>query len=135
MRSRYESASVRAGEQNVDVSGNEVESVPQVITRNGATFRAGVASISLLYSYTAKTFSDPLNTVTPATNGSVGLVPSYGLLDINMSLRVSELIKIRFNINNVTDEQYFTKRPTFYPGPGVWPSDGRSFSASIGFKI
>lgn len=135
MRSRYESASVRAGEQNIDVSGNKVESVPDVITRNGVTLKAGIASLSLLYSYTGETFADPLNTVKPSATGAVGLVPSYGLLDINTSIRVSDAIKIRFNINNVTNEQYFTKRPTFYPGPGVWPSDGRSFTASIGFKI
>lgn len=135
MNSSYEDASIRSGTQNVDVSGNEVESVPNVITRNGVTIRAWIASVSLLYSYTSESFADPLNTVEPSANGAVGIVPSYGLLDINASLRVSDVIKIRFNINNVTNEQYFTKRPTMYPGPGVWSSDGRSFSASIGFKI
>ncbi|MBL0740665.1 TonB-dependent receptor family protein [Chryseolinea lacunae] len=135
MRSRYTSASVRAGEQNVDVSGNKVESVPDVITRNGMTVRVGMASISLLYSFTGETYADPLNTEKPGATGAVGLVPSYGLLDINASLRISDMIKIRLNLNNATNEQYFTKRPTFYPGPGVWPSDGRSFTASIGFKI
>lgn len=37
LRSRYESALIRSGEQNVDISGNEVESVPGIITRNGLT--------------------------------------------------------------------------------------------------
>ncbi|MBK9688420.1 MAG: hypothetical protein IPO65_11960 [Saprospiraceae bacterium] len=33
--------------------------------------------------------------------------------------------------------KYFTKRPTGYPGQGVWPSDGRSLTAmaTIRFKI
>jgi len=135
MKSRYESASVRAEDQNIDVSGNKVESVPDVITRNGVTLKAGITSISLLYSFTGETYADPLNTKIPSATGAVGLVPSYGLLDINASFRVSEMVKLRFNINNVTNEHYFTKRPTFYPGPGVWPSDGRSVSASIGFNI
>ncbi|MEJ1241003.1 TonB-dependent receptor [Chryseolinea sp. T2] len=135
MSSEYQSASIRSGAQNVGISGNEVESVPHVITRNGVTVRAGLASLSLLYSFTGESYADPLNTVTPSATGAVGLVPSYGLLDVNTSFRISEAIKIRFNINNVTNEQYFTKRPTMYPGAGVWPSDGRSFSASIGFKI
>jgi Fe(3+) dicitrate transport protein len=65
----------------------------------------------------------------------VGLVPGYGLLDINTSYHASEKIMIRLNVNNVTNKQYFTKRPTFYPGPGVWPSDGRSVNVSIGVKI
>jgi hypothetical protein len=41
----------------------------------------------------------------------------------------------KLNVNNVTDKQYFTKRPSFYPGPGVWSSDGRSWSASVSFKL
>jgi len=135
MNSEYQSASIRSGADNVDISGNEVESVPHLITRNGLTVRAGLASLSLLYSFTGDSFADPLNTVTPTATGAVGIIPSYGLLDINTSFRVSEAIKIRVNINNVTNEQYFTKRPAMYPGPGVWTSDGRSFSASIGFKI
>lgn len=135
MRGRYENASVRSGANNVDISGNKVECVPDVITRNGVTIRAWLASVSLLYSYTSETYADPLNTETPSATGAVGLVPAYGLLDINLSLRVSEAIKIRFNVNNVTNEHYFTKRPSFYPGPGVWPSDGRSFTGSIGFRI
>jgi Fe(3+) dicitrate transport protein len=134
-RSRYESASVRSGEANIDISGNKVESVPDVITRNGVNFRAGILSLSVLYSYTGKTFADPLNTEKPTATGAVGLVPAYGLLDINSSLRITSNIKIRININNVTDKKYFTKRPTFYPGPGVWPSDGRSITASLGIKI
>ena len=135
MNSEYQSARIRSGNDNVDISGNELESVPRVITRNGVTVRAWLASLSLLYSYTGESFADPLNTVTPTATGAVGMVPSYGLLDFNSSFRISEAVKIRFNISNVTNEQYFTKRPAMYPGPGVWTSDGRSFTASVGFRI
>lgn len=135
MSARYENATIRSGAENANISGNRVESVPRVITRNGLTVRAWVASVSLLYSYTGKTYADPLNTEAPNATGAVGVVPSYGLWDLNLSLRVAEGIKFRLNINNVTDEHYFTKRPAFYPGPGVWPSDGRSFTGSVGFKI
>lgn len=135
MKSRYESASIRSGEQNIDITGNKVESVPDVITRNGINFRAGILSLSVLYSYTGETFADPLNTEKPTATGAVGLVASYGLLDINSTLRVTSNIKVRININNATNEHYFTKRPSFYPGPGVWPSDGRSITASLGIKI
>lgn len=38
-------------------------------------------------------------------------------------------------INNAANKHYFTKRPTFYPGPGIWPSDGRCVNVSLGFKI
>lgn len=135
LRSRYESALIRSGEQNVDISGNEVESVPGIITRNGLTLKSRFLSLSFLYSYTDESYADPLNTGVPSSNGAVGIVPSYGLLDFNSSFELSKNVKLRVNVNNVTDKQYFTKRPSFYPGPGVWPSDGRSINLSIGLRM
>lgn len=132
---RYESAQIRSGEDNIDISGNTVESTPEVISRNGLTFRAYFVSITALYSYTGESYADPLNTETPSATGAVGLVPAYGLLDINTSFRISRDVKVRLNMNNVSNEHYFTKRPAFYPGPGVWSSDGRSVNVSIGVKI
>ena len=38
-------------------------------------------------------------------------------------------------VNNILDKQYFTKRPLFYPGPGVWSSDGRSIVISLGVNF
>lgn len=132
---RYRDAVVRSGDKNIDIDGNKVETVPDVITRNGVTFRSGELSLSCLYSYTAKSYADPLNTETPSATGSVGAVPAYGILDVNASFRIYSNLMMRFNINNVTDRHYFTKRPSFYPGPGVWSSDGRSVNFSVAFKI
>lgn len=135
MQASYTKAAVKSGNNNIDISGNKVESVPGVITRNGITTKYNGASISLLYSYTAKTFADPLNTVKPSFNGAIGLVPAYGLFDINSTFRLSSNCMLRCNVNNAFNKQYFTKRPGFYPGPGIWPSDGRSFNVSIGVKL
>ncbi len=134
-RARYTDAHVRSGETNVDIHGNKVESVPDVITRNGITFRYGLFSITSLYSYTASSYADALNTKDPSANGAVGLVPAYGLLDFNSTFNVSKNLTFKLNLNNATDKQYLTKRPSFYPGPGVWSSDGRSWSASISLKV
>lgn len=135
MDARYRKATVRVGDNNVSVDDNKVESAPEIITRNGLNVKFTRASISFLYSYTAKSYADALNIKMPSANGSVGLVPDYGLLDINSSWRLSDQVMIRVNVNNVMDKQYFTKRPQFYPGPGVWSSDGRSFVMTIGFSI
>ncbi|MGZ5136164.1 MAG: TonB-dependent receptor domain-containing protein, partial [Flavitalea sp.] len=132
INARYKKAIVKSGNTNIDIQGNKVESAPDIVTRNGATLRFTKLSLSALYSYTSKTFADPLNTVEPpVTTGAVGIVPSYGLLDVNLSIRVSKYLEVKMNISNITDKQYFTKRPTFYPGPGIWPSDGRSLMVSI----
>ena len=122
------------GKENRSIKGQKVESVPEIISRNGLNVRYKKLSASLLYSYTAESFADPLNTVEPSATGAVGLVPSYGLLDLNASYRYRNFT-LRFNVNNLLDEHYFTKRPTFYPGAGVWPSDGRSVVVTVGIKI
>ena len=135
MDGRYDAAIVKSGNNNVNVDGNKIESVPSVITRNGVTLRYWRFSLTGIYSYTAETYADALNTVTPSGSGAVGLVPSYGILDINAAARISRNFELRLNINNVTNKQYFTKRPMFYPGPGVWPSDGRNITASLAVRI
>jgi Fe(3+) dicitrate transport protein len=136
MQARYTDASVKKGNANINITGNKVESAPDLTSRNSICFRYAGISVSALYSYTAETFADPLNTINPTPGtGAVGLVPSYGLMDLNTTIRISKMIESRINISNLTNQQYFTKRPLFYPGPGVWPSDGRNFSISFSFKI
>lgn len=135
MDARYEDATFKSGNENINVDGNKVESVPTWISRNGATFRYSVVSLSLLYSYTSESFADALNTVEPSASGSVGLVPAYQLLDVNIGIRLTENLKVMLNANNILDEHYFAKRPQFYPGPGIWPSDGRTFSATVSIKL
>ena len=76
-----------------------------------------------------------MNTVTPSADGAKGLVPAYSLVDLNFSLKFSTNYSLKLGINNLTNEQYFTKRPTGYPGVGVWSSDGRSIVATFGFKL
>ena len=133
---RYTSGNVKAGNVNSNINGNKVESSPDFITRNGATIRYKILSYSVLYSYTGATFADALNTVAPLkTTGAVGLVPAYGIVDMNVSVRFSKSIELKANINNVTNKQYFTKRPTFYPGPGVWSSDGRNVSVTLMLRM
>jgi Outer membrane receptor for Fe3+-dicitrate len=133
---RYDDGStVKAGNDNINIAGNKIESVPGLITRNGVTLRFGKLSITHLYSYTAKSYADALNTETPPPSGAIGAVPAYGIWDINTSLRVSGMIEIKANVSNVADKTYFTKRPVMYPGPGIWPSDGRNFTVSIGIRL
>ena len=129
---RYTNAIVKSGNENIDIGGNKVETAPRIITRNGASIRFKKLSFSVLYSYTAESFADPLNTVEPnKATGAVGLVPSYNIVDINSSVRISRNLEARINVNNIFDRQYFTKRPSFYPGPGVWSSDGRNGSITV----
>ncbi len=136
LHARYEDAKVKSGNVNVNINGNKVESAPDLTTRNGFTFRHQRIHISILYSFTSETYADALNTYAPSpTTGAVGLVPSYGLVDLSGGYKFSKNLELKVNISNLTNKSYFTKRPMFYPGPGVWPSDGRNFSTSLIFRL
>ena len=133
---RYTSATLKSGNENVSIRGNRVESSPRLISRSGATLRYHKATIGFQYSYTGLTYADALNTVVPPPlTGATGLVPSYGLVDGNASYRFNGNLELRVNAGNLLNKQYFTKRPTFYPGPGVWPSEGRNGTATIVVRL
>ncbi|MES2874160.1 MAG: TonB-dependent receptor [Bacteroidota bacterium] len=133
MNGIYKTARLRSGKGNITVSGNKIESVPSWQSRNGVTLKFNKISLSALHSYTGETFADAFNTAIPSATGAAGLVPSYHLVDFNGKINISSTINLRLNVNNAFDKEYFTKRPQFYPGPGIWPSDGRTYSATLGF--
>jgi Fe(3+) dicitrate transport protein len=135
MNARYTKGSVIIGNKNVAISGNRLESAPILISRNGLRVFYKNISTSMQYSYVSETFSDPLNTKIPPPNGSKGPVPAYGLWDIDGSVHFLKYFQVKLGVNNLLNKQYFTKRPTFYPDPGIWPSDGRSFYIAFGLKI
>ncbi len=136
LKARYKNSFIKVGSVNRSISNNQVESAPDFTTRNGVTIKRKRISTSLLYSYVSSTFADPLNTtVPPPATGAVGLVPAYGLVDINFTVQIQKQIEWKFNLNNVLNKSYYTKRPLFYPGPGIWPSDGINFTTSISFKL
>lgn len=127
----YRAGTISNAGINTALKGKRVESVPRWISRNGITATGPQWSLTGQVSYTSDTYADPLNTVTPTANGARGLVPAYTLLDINGSVRVAHWLRVGGGISNLTNAQYFTKRPTMYPGPGVWPSDGRAARVTV----
>lgn len=135
MDGRYSKGTISASGVNKNIKNNKIEAVPKWNSRNGIEILYKKFSSTLLYSYTSASFSDALNTVVPPPDGSKGLTPSYSIWDVNVSYRVNERIGIRSGLNNILNNQYFTKRPTFYPGPGIWPSDGRNGYVTIAIKV
>ncbi|WP_159039894.1 TonB-dependent receptor [Christiangramia fulva] len=131
---RYTSGSVSSNGENVNISGNRIENVPHWISRNGINYSYKNISAGLQGSFVSKAYSDALNTAS-SINGVNGIIPSYFLLDFNFSYEFNRKYNVKFSLNNLTDEKYFTRRATGYPGPGILPSDGTSFLISFGAKI
>lgn len=135
MNARYTKGIIRNGTENIDVTGNRLESAPEITSRNGVEWRTKFFRVGALYSYVAETYADALNQKNPNASGSTGLVPAYALIDAYAIVPIHSNIAVKINANNLADVSYFTKRPQLYPGGGVWPSDGRNFIVSVNFSL
>ncbi len=116
------------------VTNKEVEFVPQVNLKCG--LRAGYNNFkaSFQYTYLANQYTDATNEVEGDVSAVIGIIPSYSVMDVSLSYQFK---KFRFegSINNLTDNMYFTRRATGYPGPGILPSDGRGYFITLQVKI
>lgn len=119
---------------NKDIEGNYVENAPLWINKTGIDFACKNLSMGLQYSYTSKSYNDAFN-VESSSNGVTGVIPSYYVWDWNAGWQFTKQFRLSASVNNLTDEKYFNRRITFYPGPGILPADGRTFVVSIGFKM
>ena len=88
-------------------------------------------NITLQFSFTDATFSDANNTVEPTANALNGAIPSYRVWDLTLSKKIKKILTLNAGINNISNEYYFTRRASGYPGPGVMPADGRTFFMSL----
>ncbi len=116
------------------VDGNQVEFVPKVNVKLGA--RAGYKKFksSLQFTYLSEQYSDATNAVNGGVSGVVGVIPSYYIMDFSCSYEY-RIFKLEATLNNLTNNMYFTRRATGYPGPGILPSDGRAFYVTLQVKI
>jgi len=113
--------------------GKRVELAPQWTLRSGVHSTIGAFGFSGLYSASGKQFSDATNAIqTP--NGAEGIIPAYSVVDMSASY-ARKWLKLEFNVNNVTNAEYFTRRAAGYPGPGILPSDGRAIYVTAQVKF
>jgi len=120
-----------------DITGNDVEFVPEVNLKTGINFGYKNLLASIQYTYVSSQFTDATNEEANSLDlatGIVGPIPSYDILDISASYTIGKF-KLEAGINNALDNSFFTRRSTGYPGPGIIPSDGRSFYFTLGIKI
>lgn len=113
--------------------GKRVEYAAQWIDRYGIVFLFNKISGSIQYSYTDPEFSDATN-ARSSNDGIVGIIPSYHVVDLTAGYTFHQW-KLSASINNLTNEMYFTRRTTGFPGPGIIPSQGRAFYCTLQFKL
>jgi Fe(3+) dicitrate transport protein len=119
--------------EEIGIKGNEVELVPTVNFKTGLTFSKGGFQAIYQFMYVGEQYSDATNAVNTPT-AIEGLIPSYQVMDLSVRYRYRKYT-LETGINNLTNEYYFTRRATGYPGPGIIPSDGRSFYVTLGVDL
>lgn len=120
-----------------NVVGNKVEFIPEVNLKTGLRFGYGNLLGSLQYTYLSEQFTDATNApqdINDNQRGIEGTIPAYNILDLSLSYTF-KMFTLEGGINNVLSENYFTRRATGYPGPGIIPSDPRSFYTTLQFKF
>ncbi|MDP6908979.1 MAG: TonB-dependent receptor, partial [Flavobacteriales bacterium] len=112
---------------------NRVELTPAFLVRTGLDISFKEIKMSYLFSFTDNQFTDATNSVSTG-NAVNGIIPAYYVMDLNFSY---SYWKFTFNagIENLTNNKYFTRRATGYPGPGIIPSSGRTFFLTVGIKV
>lgn len=113
--------------------GNKVELVPEFIVRTGLQYKWKDLKLAYQISYTAEQFTDATNA--PFTPSAInGIIPAYYVMDLSASYRYKQW-SLSAGLNNMTNNTYFTRRATGYPGPGIIPSDPINFYVTLGFKL
>ena len=116
------------------VQGKEVEFVPNLNLKTGLKYGIRDLVLNLQYTYLSKQFTDASNAVEGNLSGVIGQIPKYSILDFSASYTL-EKIKLETGVNNILNEYYFTRRATGYPGPGIIPSEPRSYYLTIQVKL
>jgi len=131
---RYTSGIINKAGINTSVKGRYVENAPEWTNKCGIEVSYKNFSSAFQYSFTTKSYNDAFNTAT-STNGVTGMIPSWHVFDWSCDWHFAKQYHLSAGINNLTNEKYFNRRITFYPGPGILPADGRTFYISFGLKI
>lgn len=118
-----------------NLAGKRVENAPRYIHNFGVSWSSNQFSLTLQYKTSGKIYTDANNTVTPSANGVTGLLDGYKVLDLSIEYKFLKNYNLRSGINNLTNEDYATRRAGGYPGPGILPGEGRTFFISVGAKF
>ena len=115
--------------------GKQVEYVSPVVLKTGLKWRNEKLSFQVQMSYNSEQFSDASNSIEPSGDAVIGLVPSYMVFDFSGRYSITKQFQVETGVTNFTNETYFTRRATAYPGPGILPSDGISGYLTLQYQF
>lgn len=120
--------------QDPSFAGRKVEFVPAIMFKTGLTVKRSKWSAAYQFSYTGSQFTDATNSEF-SSNAINGLIPSYYVMDLSTDYMINRFFSLSASVNNISNNHYFTRRADSYPGPGIIPSDGRSFYITLQISL
>ena len=124
---------VRSREKNY--VGNQVEYVSPVLIRGGLKIRSKNWQFQTQASYNSAQFSDASNAIEPSGDAVIGEIPAYFVVDLSARYSFKYGLQLELGVNNLLNNQYYTRRATAYPGPGILPSDGITIYGTLQYKF
>jgi Fe(3+) dicitrate transport protein len=118
-----------------NIEGNKVEFVPLFNIKTGTGIGYKNLMTSLQFTYVSSQFTEANNSTTDKNDNTYGIfgeIPAYYVADFSASYKWNKW-KLEAGVTNFTNNNYFTRRATGYPGPGIIPSDTRSFYTTLEF--
>lgn len=117
------------------IEGKRVEYAPRYTHRFGLTYRNSGFSLEARFNRIGKVYTDAANTEKASANAQSGVVKGYEVMDISVGYKLNENFSLLAGVNNVADARYATRRAGGYPGPGLLPSNGRTFFMTLGVNF
>ncbi len=115
------------------VRNKKVEQVPPVIIKSGLAYARKGFKASYQASYIGRQYTDATNAKSDP-NAVIGEIPAYWVMDMSISYTYKKFT-LSGSVNNLTDNRYFTRRADGYPGPGIIPSDARSYFTTLEYRF
>ncbi len=115
------------------LEGNQVEMAAPFMGRVGLSYKYKRFASTFQMNKVAAHFTDATN-AEKVSGGVNGIIPAYTVADVSLSYKFKRY-SFEFSCNNLGNQYYFTRRADAYPGPGIIPSDARSFYLTLGFSL
>lgn len=123
--------------EEANIKGNAVEFVPLLNLKTGMGWGYKDFVMGVQLTYLSDQFTDANNSTVDRddnTTGISGKIPAYVVADFSAAYRWRNW-SLEAGVNNFTNNRYFTRRATGYPGPGIIPSETRTFYTTLEFRF
>jgi len=104
--------------------------VPNLTLRSSITYKRKLTKAQIQWNLVDGQFTDATNS-TYTSDAIYGEIPLYHVMDVSINHTLGKRMNLGLKLNNALNTNYFTRRATGYPGPGIIPSDGINLRASL----